>query len=70
MSDPKNVLLEVAGEVHFSEDGSQCSIEVSAADGQQLSPQIVLDACVDMIMAHFGMAKEDWERLADEDLDS
>lgn len=72
MGEKNNVLLEVAGELDVSSDGSQCRIEVSAADGNSLTPQQILDAVADMLMTYYSLDESYWKEGTpeDEDLDS
>lgn len=62
--------LVISADLKFSEDESEVSIFISTDDRSPLKAQSVVDAVVDMVMAHFGMSKEDWERMNDKDLDS
>lgn len=70
MSDEKPPLLDVAGDLDMSVDGSQCRIEIGSADGTPLTAQIILDAVTDMLMHYYSMSAEDWETTPTDELDS
>lgn len=72
MSDEKPPLLDVAGDLDMSVDGSQCRIEIGSADGTPLTAQIILDAVTDMLMHYYSLDESYWKEGTpeDEDLDS
>lgn len=65
----KEVPLHIDASLDLSEGLDACLIEISSSDGQPLTPQTILDACADMLMAKFAMIENEWE-VQDEDLNS
>lgn len=72
MSKKHATILDINAELDVSPDETNLTISMSSGNGAPLSPQVVLDAVVDMISSYFGVSKEEWEAMADdkEDLDS
>jgi hypothetical protein len=69
---PVATILDINAGLDMSPDESHTVIEISSGNGGALTPQVILDAVVDMVSSYFGVSKEEWEAMADdrEDLDS
>jgi hypothetical protein len=61
--------LQIEAVLDLSEDGDACLIEIGTSDGRPLTPQVILDAVADMLMAKYSMDDLDW-KVGNDDLDS